>query len=65
LYVICPLLPILFSKKVFLITGLTLDTLTRIYSYDELKERARKAFELNGFETPEYDPKFDPMLRAA
>jgi hypothetical protein len=25
-----------------LITGLTLDMLTRIYSYDELKERARK-----------------------
>jgi hypothetical protein len=48
-----------------LITGLTLDTLTRIYSYDELKERARKALELNGFKTPEYDPRFDPMLRAA
>jgi hypothetical protein len=36
--------------------------LTRIYSYDELKERARKAMELNGFETPEYDPRFDPLL---
>ena len=45
-----------------MIAGLTLDMLTRIYSYDELKERARKALELNGFETPEYDPRFDPLL---
>jgi hypothetical protein len=31
----------------------------------ELKEKARKALGLNGFVKPEYDLKYDSMLRAA
>jgi hypothetical protein len=39
--------------------------LDRIYSDEELKEKSMKVLKLNGFITPDYDPAFDPMFRAA
>lgn len=43
--------------------------LKRIISPEEIareqKERAMKALMLNGFRDPEYDPDYDPMLKAA
>ena len=39
--------------------------LRRIYSPEELKERAEKAPELNGFAKPPYDPNNDPEVKKA